>query len=290
MTNLDTEVSTPAVTTAFGSADENGDDAHSAGIGDNQAVRDFLATMRKLGREEGKSGPARLNALLAPMDAIWDGSIVFKAGKKGPKKGAVNEEDHVAEGFEAYRKAVVDAGKNMTSPSQQLSKFRAVAAWASGPDSWDVKTVRDAALKKQQELHDANKDIKKKSEQNKIYAPSQVLINLAHKQMADGRMANPDLKNEPLTEQEVDACIYRPDRADKELVDYCDTVIKRLNDYADGVDEETGEKLVAANEQITALRDFLNQQAKAAQEAEENLQAYNLLRSRGIIMAGERPF
>jgi hypothetical protein len=247
--------------------------------------------MRKLGREEGKAGPARLNALIAPMDAIFEGSIVFKPGKKGPtKKGAAVEQDDVADGFEAYRKAVVESGKSMTSPSQQLSKFRAVAAWASGPDSWDVKTVRDAALKKQAELQDANKDIKKKSEQNKIYAPSQVLINLAHAQTADGRMSNPDLKNEPLTEAEVDKCIYRPDREEKELVEYCEQVIKRLNDYADGVDEDAAERLVAANEHVTALRDFLKEQAKAAQEAAENMQAYNLLRSRGIILAGERPF
>jgi hypothetical protein len=290
MTDLDvvptSEVTTPT-TGAFGALNDadapEGGDNGAAEHGDNKAAAAFYATMRKLGRQEAIGQSSRLDALIAPMDAIFDGSIDFIEKKKGPKKkGAVEPVDHVAVGFEAYRDANAKAGKGMTSPAQQLSKFRAVAKWASGPAAWEVKETRDAALKKHAEIFLANKDAKKDSRQP-IFAASQMLINLAHAQMEDARIADPERKDTPLTQEEIDACIYKPARQEKEFVEYLDTVIDKLNARADAVgSEEEGEKLAALCGMATDLRDYLKDLEKQAQEAEENMQAFNLLRSRGF--------
>lgn len=292
MSNVDMSVATPEVTSpvpptsGFGSPSaEDTANADNSADGDNEAKASFFKTMRALGKSEALGVTARLDALIAPMDAIWDGSITFTPGKKGPKnkKGAVPSQDDVAEGFEFYREANAKAGKGMTSPAQQLSKFRAVAAWAAGPASWDVKTVRDSALKKHKEITLANNEKKTKKEgKQPIYSASQMLIMLAHLQGSDGRMANADLKDQPLTEQEVLSCIYKPERQEKEFVEYLNSVIDKMNARADEVgSEQEGEKLAVANGGVVALRDFLVEQAKAAEDAEQELQAFNFLKSRG---------
>jgi len=215
--------------------------------------------LKSLGAADGKGSASRPEAGLRLVDAAYDGTI---------------DENDAAEMFASYAAGVAAAAKSnplvtsvgdadQKSAKQQISKFRQFIKVGALP-SVDARDVMRRAVQ-------ASKDLEASG--TKTYSRFDAMLNVAREQIKQ-----PD---EPLTDDQITACVVKPESGDKSEIDKLIAAYKAAHRLAEAIPMPS--TLAAADCYRDAIVEAGGEVPPMTKEEKAEAEAMTFLRKRGMV-------